>query len=177
MSEREELEAVIETAVNKALDVAGQTGGFPPFRERIATALLSSGYAKGNGELVRGVAVPAGYVLVPLAPTEEMAMAGDMAILTADLSVIPLPSWQTARVCYAAMLSALPNDAPNVDVNRLIEVTSVKKKTADEITAIIREWLDAEDPTHWGKFETDLDAALEGVSTSSAADRVASSGR
>ncbi len=55
MSEREELEAVIETAVNKALDVAGQTGGFPPFRERIATALLSSGYAKGNGRLMKTV--------------------------------------------------------------------------------------------------------------------------
>jgi len=55
MTEREELEAVIETAVNEALDVAGQTGGFPPFREKIATALLSSGYTKGNGELVEAV--------------------------------------------------------------------------------------------------------------------------
>lgn len=44
--------------------------------------------------------------------------------------------------------------------------TSAKPKTAAEIAAIVREWLDSDDPTHWGKFETDLDAALEGVSSS-----------
>jgi hypothetical protein len=55
MSEREELEAVIERAVDQALDIAGQTGGFPPFREKIATALINSGYTKGNGELVEAV--------------------------------------------------------------------------------------------------------------------------
>lgn len=55
MSEREELEAVIERAVDQALDIAGQAGGFPPFREKIATAIINSGYTQGNGELVEAV--------------------------------------------------------------------------------------------------------------------------
>lgn len=36
-----------------------------------------------------------------------------------------------------------------------------KPKSADEIVTIIREWLDSDDPTQWGEFETGLDAAVE----------------
>lgn len=32
---------------------------------------------------------------------------------------------------------------------------------ADDIVKIIREWLDRDDPTHWGKFEKALNEALD----------------
>lgn len=32
--------------------------------------------------------------------------------------------------------------------------------TADQLNAIIRDWLDSEDPTHWGEFEKRLDRAI-----------------
>ena len=33
--------------------------------------------------------------------------------------------------------------------------------SADELKTLIRTWLDADNPTHWGKFELDLNAVLE----------------
>jgi hypothetical protein len=32
--------------------------------------------------------------------------------------------------------------------------------TASEVTAVIRAWLDSDDPTHWGSFEKSLDRAI-----------------
>lgn len=38
---------------------------------------------------------------------------------------------------------------------------NVGKLSAEQLRWIMRSWLDADDATHWGSFETDLDALLE----------------
>lgn len=37
---------------------------------------------------------------------------------------------------------------------------SVEPRTADELTRVIRAWLDADDSTHWGDFEKALDSII-----------------
>jgi len=54
---------------------------------------------------------------------------------------------------------ALAEQVTRAALTAIGPLSMVRPKSASELVAVIREWLDADDATHWGSFEKSLDAA------------------
>ena len=85
MTNREELEAVIAGAIEDLpmRDCADQGGELDRLRVReairaIATALLSSGYTKGNGELVEAVREALAVLSEPITYADKVALRSSL---------------------------------------------------------------------------------------------------